>query len=63
MDVEGKRGEKTYEGISFLNQLVISLEESGLKLEQSYKREKPEQLKAIKEFIIKIQKKIAEELA
>lgn len=62
MDVERKKEGESHEGISFLNQLVMSLEESELKLEQAYKKNKPEQLKAIKEFILKLQKKLAEEI-
>jgi len=56
-----KKGEAS-EGISFLNQLLISLEESESKLEQAYKKNKPEQVKAIKEFILKLQIKITGEL-
>jgi hypothetical protein len=63
MNSEGKRDKESSEGLSFLNQLIISLEESELKLEQAYKRDKPEQVKAIKEFILKIQKKLSEEMA
>jgi hypothetical protein len=62
MDFERKKGEESSEGISFLNQLIISLEESELKLEQAYKKNKPEQVKAIKEFILKLQKKLSEEM-
>jgi hypothetical protein len=62
MDFERKKGGESFEGISFLNQLIISLEEAELKLEQAYKRNKPEQVKAIKEFILKIQKKLSEEI-
>lgn len=45
----------------FLNKLIVLLEEAELKLEQAYKKNNPEQLKAIKEYILKIQKKIDEE--
>jgi len=62
MDIgETKRGESS-EGIPFLNQLIMTLEGAELKLEQAYKKNNPEQVKAIKEFILKIQKKISEEM-
>jgi predicted KAP-like P-loop ATPase len=60
MSLERKKGSESLEGVSFLNQLIISLEEAELKLEQAYKKEKHEQVKAIKEFILKIQKKLEE---
>jgi hypothetical protein len=60
-DGEKKRLNDLSEGVSFLNQLVMTLEGAELKLEQAYKKDKPEQVKAIKEFILKIQKKISEE--
>lgn len=62
MSFEGEKKGEASEGISFLNQLLISLEESESKLEQAYKKDKPEQLKAIKEFILKLQIKITGEL-
>jgi hypothetical protein len=62
MDVESKKGADLLGGISSLNKLIIALEEAELKLEQSYKKNKPEQLQAIKEFILKLQKKISEEI-
>ena len=46
---------------SFLNKLIRVLEEAELKLEEAYKKNNPEQVKAIKEYILKIQKKIDEE--
>lgn len=58
---EGKKGE-SHEGISFLNQLIMTLEGAESKLEEAYRKNNPEQVKAIKEFIIKIQKKISEEI-
>jgi len=58
---EEKRGISS-EGISFLNQLVMTLESAELKLEQAYKKNNPEQLRAIKQFMLKIQKKIYEEI-
>lgn len=63
MDAYRKNRGELPENISSLNQLIMTLEEAELKLEQSYKRNKPEQLNAIKDFILKIQKKISEELA
>jgi len=62
MNVERGRRGNLPESISLINQLVMTLEEAELKLEQAYKKNNPEQLKAIKEFILKIQKKISEEL-
>lgn len=62
MAIGEKKGAEPSEGISLLNQLTMTLEEAGLKLEEAYKRNNPEQLKAIKEFILKIQNKIAEEI-
>ncbi|MEK6833694.1 MAG: hypothetical protein AABY32_06635 [Nanoarchaeota archaeon] len=62
MDIEEKKRGESSEGISFLNQLIITLEGAESKLEQAYKKDNPEQLKAIKEFILKIQKKISEEI-
>jgi len=46
------------ESISFLNQLIRTLEEAELKLEQAYEKNNPEQVKAIKQFILKIQTRI-----
>lgn len=60
MNNEGKK-EGDSESFAFLNKLIIVLEEAELKLEQAYKKNNPEQLKAIKEYILKIQKKIDEE--
>lgn len=62
MDVGREKKRDFTEGISSINQLVMTLEEAELKLEQAYKKNNPEQLKSIKEFILKIQKKISEEL-
>ncbi len=58
---EVKSGDPS-ESISFLNQLVRTLEEAELKLEQAYKKNNPEQVKAIKQFILKIQVRIDEVL-
>jgi hypothetical protein len=62
MGIEVKRGENSNGGISILNQLTASLEEAETKLEQAYEREHYEQVKAIKDFILKLQGQIAEEL-
>ncbi len=48
--------------LDLLNQLVMSLEQAEIKLEQAYKRKKPEQFNAIKQFILKLNKKISEEI-
>ena len=61
MDINEKRGGSA-EGLSFLSQLITTLEGAELKLEEAYKKERPEQVKALKEFILKVQGKIAEEL-
>ena len=57
-----KSGEKhlTKEEISFLNHLVKSLEESGLKLEEYYMKKDYEKFKNIKKFMLEMQKKISE---
>jgi hypothetical protein len=62
MDIGVKKEGESSGGISFINQLIMTLEESEKKLEEAYKKEKPEQVSAIKQFILKVQKKIAEEL-
>jgi hypothetical protein len=62
MAIEAKKGSGSAGGISILNQLTASLEEAETKLEQAYERNSYEQVKAIKEFILKLQKQIAEEL-
>ena len=48
--------------VSSLVQLVVSLEEAEKKLEEAYKNRKPEQFKSIKEFILKLNKEILEEI-
>tara|TARA_Y100000296_G_C5091688_1_gene215176 strand:- start:548 stop:736 length:189 start_codon:yes stop_codon:yes gene_type:complete len=50
----------TKENISFLNHLIKSLEESGLKLEEYYVKKDHKNFKKIKNFMLKIQKKISE---
>ena len=57
-----KSGEKhlTKEEISFLNHLIKSLEESGLKLEEYYMKKDYEKFKNIKKFMLEMQKKISE---
>jgi hypothetical protein len=62
MGIEVKKGSDSAGGISILNQLTASLEEAETKLEQAYEKENYEQVKAIKEFILKLQIKVAEEL-
>ena len=44
----------------FLNKLIFSLEETEGKLEKAYRKENYEQFRIMKEFILKIQKKISE---
>lgn len=50
------------ENPDFLNQLIISLEQAEIKMEQAYKRKKTEQFNAAKQFLLKLNKKIAESL-
>jgi len=50
----------TKEEISFLNQLIKSLEESRQKLEEYYMRKDYKNFKNIKRFMLEIQKKISE---
>jgi hypothetical protein len=45
----------------FLNRLILTLEEGELKLEEAYQKNNSEQVKAIKEYLLKLQKKIEEE--
>lgn len=46
--------------LNFLNQLVVSLEQAEIKLEQAYKHKRPNQFNAIKQFMIKLNKRILE---
>ena len=55
-----KASEINEEDISLLKQLVMSLDQAEKKLEEAHRKKKPEQFKAIKEFILKLQKKISE---
>lgn len=50
------------EDLKFINQMVLSLEQAELKLEQAYKRKKPEQFNATKQFIVKLNKKIMDSI-
>ena len=52
-----KKGE-----ISSLTNLVKSLEEAGLRLEEAYQRRDPAKFEREKKFILQIQRKISEEL-
>lgn len=54
-----KKSDKN-EDLSFLSQMVISLGEAEVKLEEAYRKKKPEQFKAVKEFILKLSNKIEE---
>ena len=58
MGIEEKKGS----GVSILNQLTGSLVEAENKLEQAYEKNNYEQVKAIKEFILRLQAQITEEL-
>lgn len=59
---EKKEVSSSDQKISFLNQLIISLEQSEEKLEESYIKENHEQFKITRDFMIKIQQKISETL-
>lgn len=48
------------EDIPLLNQLIESLEEGGLKLEEAFEKKDSEDFISIKKFMIHIQKEIAE---
>jgi hypothetical protein len=63
MNIEAKKGSDSAGGISILNQLTMTLQEAALKLEQAFKKNNPEQVKVLKEFILKVQRRIAEELS
>ncbi len=57
---EIKEDEKLDYEISFLNQLIISLEKTEEKLEEAYIKKRHEQFKVMRDFMIKLQKKISE---
>ncbi len=57
-----KEGAKSDGNYSFLYQLIISLEEAELKLEESFRKRNKLQFENMKEFILKIQAKISEEV-
>lgn len=50
----------TKEEVSFLNHLIKSLEESGLKIEEYYAKKDYEKFNNMKKFMLGIQKKISE---
>ena len=58
-DIKG--GRKSDENISLLHQLIITLEEAELKLEEAYRKKRQMQFNNMKDFILKIQSKISEE--
>ena len=62
MVMDGKKGGDFSSGFSLLNQLALTLQEAGLKLEEAFKKGNPEQVKSMKDFILRIQKKMAEEI-
>jgi hypothetical protein len=57
---EKKAGDTT--GSSLLNQLITSMEEAEIKLEDAYKKNDADQVNSAKTLILQIQKKIAEGL-
>lgn len=58
MKKEGENFSK--EDIPFLNQLVKSLEEAELKLEEAYEKKDYEKFNKSKKFMLEIQKQISE---
>lgn len=50
------------EDLSFLNQLVSSMEKSEEKLEEAYKKGNSEEFNKAKKFMLQIQKQISEVL-
>jgi hypothetical protein len=63
MEKEMKEGTESSGSISFLRQLIMTLEESELKLEEAHAKKSPIQFKNMKDFTLKIQNKISEELS
>ncbi len=61
MGDEAKKEGDQSGSFAFLNKLIIALEQGELKLQEAYKKNNPEQVKAIKEYLLKVQKKIDEE--
>lgn len=63
MEYSGKKeGGFSDQDLESLNQIALSLEQAEEKLEHAYKRKKPEQFNAIKQFILKLNKKIMENI-
>lgn len=58
-----KERTESIESISFLRQLIMTLEEAELKLEEAHAKKSPIQFKNMKDFTLKIQDKISEELS
>lgn len=48
------------EDIEFLNQLIISLDDAGKKLEYFYNKKDAENFNKVKKFILQLQTKISE---
>ncbi|MEK6875639.1 MAG: hypothetical protein AABX30_03070 [Nanoarchaeota archaeon] len=48
------------EGVFFLEQLISSLEEAELKLEQAYNTQNVDSFNKIKKFMLQVQAKISE---
>lgn len=63
MNKGAKEGRGAGENISFLHQLILTLEEAEIKLEEAYKRENTLHFNNMKEFILKVQNKISEEVS
>jgi hypothetical protein len=63
MGKEMKERTESIESISFLRQLIMTLEEAELKLEEAHAKKSPIQFKNMKDFTLKIQDKISEELS
>ena len=55
MESGGKKGSDLKEiDLNFLNQLAVTLEQAEIKLEEAFKRKKPEQFNAVRQFMIKM---------
>ena len=58
---EKKAGDSS-ESFPLLNQLIVGIEEAEAKLEDAYSKENITEFEGAKDLILKIQKKIAEEV-
>jgi len=61
-DGEIKEGDALNQKVIFLNQLIASLEQAEEKLEKAYLKEDQNQFNIIRDFMLKIQNKISENI-